>query len=428
MVFTLYMFLPVMICLFWVVYHCIAANRTDPFHLFCALFLCCGTYIFAEACHALLDKNSITDQAVTLIELIAGPSIVPLLMMYLRRLMHIPRGHPLFVVWVAIPSALFTGGMILFILRGIPSIDKAYELLTGQILDGVLALELLFLLIFWLFTLRHHRLFPGNFLSFVFKGKKISLYRLQTIVGSIPMVVMAGRVAFSTNLYGANIWVMLLSATLLSFAAFVFGLNALFGNRASITLSDYRNLLRYNYKADNKAEVIEEMLFSLLDEAEEDALVRIQEKIGENLHLEDWRNGTLDNDELSSVTSRIFNAVAESWDENSLASRFQHLMMDEELFLNPRLTMNDIAERLNTNKTYVSKMVNNTYNLGFPELINTLRVDYAEQYIISHRNAKQTEIAEQCGFLSASSFNNTFKKVTGMTPKVWISTIDRNKK
>ena len=103
-------------------------------------------------------------------------------------------------------------------------------------------------------------------------------------------------------------------------------------------------------------------------------------------------------------------------------------MMDEELFLHPRLTLNDVADRLNTNKTYVSKMVNNTYNLGFPELINTLRVDYAEQYILNHREAKQNEIAERCGFLSASSFNNTFKKVTGMTPKVWISTMDRNKK
>ena len=84
-------------------------------------------------------------------------------------------------------------------------------------------------------------------------------------------------------------------------------------------------------------------------------------------------------------------------------------------------TMGDVAERLHSNKTYVSKLVNDTYNLGFPELINTLRVDYAEQYIMSHRNAKQTQIASECGFLSASAFNNTFKRITGMTPKMWIA-------
>ena len=100
-------------------------------------------------------------------------------------------------------------------------------------------------------------------------------------------------------------------------------------------------------------------------------------------------------------------------------------MMAEQLFLQPQLSRGDVAERLNSNKTYVSKMVNNTYNHGFPELINILRIDYAEQYILNHREAKQTEIANKCGFLSASAFNNMFKKVTGMTPKAWIASMDR---
>ena len=165
-------------------------------------------------------------------------------------------------------------------------------------------------------------------------------------------------------------------------------------------------------------------LNDLLDEAEEEALMRIQEKIGENLHLEKWKSGDYSKEEAPQLMSHIFDAVAKSWDDDSLISRFQHVMMEEQLFLQPRLTLEDVAERLNSNKTYVSKMVNNTYNLGFPELINTLRVDYAEQYILSHREAKQEQIAKECGFLSASSFNTTFKKVTGMTPKVWIASME----
>ena len=106
-------------------------------------------------------------------------------------------------------------------------------------------------------------------------------------------------------------------------------------------------------------------------------------------------------------------------EDDSLRARFQHLMVDEQLFLQPSLTLTEVSERLHSNKTYVSKMVNNTYNIGLPELLNTLRVDYAEQYILTHRSARQDEIAKACGFLSASSFNNIFKRVTGMTPKVW---------
>ena len=103
-------------------------------------------------------------------------------------------------------------------------------------------------------------------------------------------------------------------------------------------------------------------------------------------------------------------------------SRFQQLMKEEQLYLKPGLSLGDVAERLGSNKTYISKMVNNTYNMGFPELLNVLRVDYAQHYIVLHKDAKQDQIAEACGFFSASSFNNTFKRVTGMTPKMWLAT------
>lgn len=70
-------------------------------------------------------------------------------------------------------------------------------------------------------------------------------------------------------------------------------------------------------------------------------------------------------------------------------------------------------------------MVNQYYKLGFPELLNILRVDYAQQYIRSHPNASQEEIARANGFLSASTFNSTFKRISGFTPKVWAARKER---
>ncbi len=110
------------------------------------------------------------------------------------------------------------------------------------------------------------------------------------------------------------------------------------------------------------------------------------------------------------------------WDE--LLSRFQTLMVDEQLFLRPRLTIEEVAKMLNTNKTYVSRMVNENYNTTFPEVVNNLRVDYAEQYLLDHRHARQEEIALACGFVSASSFNTIFKKITGMPPRQWVTDWD----
>jgi AraC-like DNA-binding protein len=162
--------------------------------------------------------------------------------------------------------------------------------------------------------------------------------------------------------------------------------------------------------------VTEDLMEELMEDAEQDALTRLQNKIGENIHMDNMAPR-----ELAQVKEKLFQTMASSWDD-SLLTRFQTLILNDQLFLQPSLSLADVAEKLHTNKTYVSKMVNNAYNMSFPELLNILRIDYAEQYILNHPDAKQAEIAQVCGFLSASSFNNMFKKVTGLTPKMWLAT------
>lgn len=112
----------------------------------------------------------------------------------------------------------------------------------------------------------------------------------------------------------------------------------------------------------------------------------------------------------------------ESGPDDNLLSRFEHLVISQNLFLRPGIRVTDVASMLMTNRTYISKLVNDTYNMSFSDYINTLRIDYAQQYLIRNRDTKQTEIARICGFPNASSFNNTFKKITGTTPKIWLAT------
>ncbi len=428
MVLTLYLLLPVAFCLIWVLIHAIIASRTDSFKLFAALFSVCGIYIFSEACHAILEPSSPMDTIATLIGQLAGPCVVPLLITYLRRLEHSTRDNPLSFSWVIIPSVLFTAGVLLYLMSGSEKADRLFYLFTVNIYNTVLAVELGILVIFALIAILRKKIRLGSFYSFLFKGGDCSITLVQTLIGSIPMIIMSLRIGLAHNLYSMDQWLVVLIATMLSFSAFMFGLFALLGQKSSIRISDLKLMLRFNYNNSNKADAVEEMLNDLLDEAEDEALGRIRNRLGENLDIEQWKSGDVPREEMPIVSSHIFNALADSWDEGSLISRFQHIMMEEQLFLQPRLTLDDVSERLNSNKTYVSKMVNNTYNLSFPELINTLRVDYAEQYILSHREAKQEQIASACGFLSASSFNTIFKKITGMTPKVWIASTEQRKK
>lgn len=383
MLLTIYYFLPVITCLLWVLIHILIASKTDTFRVFIALFLACGFYIFAEACHALSEHGSTLYVVSTLIGMLAGPSIVPLLIRYLHRLMHNARSDsPLGAIWLIIPAALFSGGTILYILgfeaQATDKVHKMFHLITEDIYNVVLAAELIYLLIFVAIILRQKRLIPGTFFSFLFKGRRIGLSRLQLGVGMIPMVVMAARIGFGNNLYSQSTTVAVISATLLFLSAFFFGFNALLGNHPIVSMKDFGSLNSFNY---NRAKRIE----------------------APESPVQSDQNPT---------------------EDNALSADFKRLMNDKKLFLQPNLTLEDVADILHSNKTYVSRMVNNNYGQGFSELMNRMRVDYAKEYILSHRSARQSEIARNCGFLSASSFNTVFKKVTGTTPKIWLASTD----
>lgn len=108
--------------------------------------------------------------------------------------------------------------------------------------------------------------------------------------------------------------------------------------------------------------------------------------------------------------------------EDRLKAKFRELIIKKKYYLQPGVRMSDIASKLGTNRTYISKLINNTYNISFSDYINTLRIEYAKQYLLSHKDAKLAQVAKECGFPTPSSFNNVFKKMTSVTPKVWIAT------
>ena len=112
----------------------------------------------------------------------------------------------------------------------------------------------------------------------------------------------------------------------------------------------------------------------------------------------------------------------ESPDENYLKARFEELIISNRLYLKKGIRVSDVAKMLQTNRTYISKLVNDTYGMSFSDYINILRIKFAQEYLIEHPDAKQSDMAATCGFPDASAFNNAFKKVTGMTPKIWLVT------
>ena len=422
MAYTLFIFLPVATCLLWLVIHSMLASKTETYPEFLFLCIVCAVYLFADACHATQAQGSPLDTGSLIASLFAGPCIIPLIIMYMQKLLHNPRRHWLSMMWILVPTVLFTGGILLYFLNFEARINTALNIITGPIFHYTLAVELLALLIYIIKISRYNRILPGNLFSFLFRGKPISLVRLQIDTISLPLGVMVLRILLSDNLYTATQEIAIASAAVITISLFIFALNALFGVRSTISWNDFRYLIRFNYSKSEKHEAIDIILNELLDEAEEDTLKSIQERLREHFVNNEWQPGEYG--DTASLAGKKIALESNSWEEGSLLAQFQSLMMDKKVFLQPKLSLDDVAEELHSNKTYVSKMVNNTYNMGFPELVNTMRIDYAEQYILSHREAKQSEVALNSGFISASAFNTVFKKVTGVTPKVWLASVD----
>jgi AraC-like DNA-binding protein len=87
-------------------------------------------------------------------------------------------------------------------------------------------------------------------------------------------------------------------------------------------------------------------------------------------------------------------------------------------YLDPDLTLTELAGALGMGRNQLSEMINSELGTNFYDFINKYRVDEVKRLLrdISTQNMKIIAIAFEAGFPSKSSFNNIFKKYTGLTP------------
>ncbi|MFD2561482.1 helix-turn-helix domain-containing protein [Aquimarina rubra] len=103
-------------------------------------------------------------------------------------------------------------------------------------------------------------------------------------------------------------------------------------------------------------------------------------------------------------------------------SRLNELMDAQKPYLNPELNLNMLAELLNMKPKLVSLKINQNYSQNFYDLVNSYRVNEFKQLAKSYNFQKFSVLglAFESGFNSKSTFNNTFKKITQLTPTQYI--------
>ncbi len=98
-------------------------------------------------------------------------------------------------------------------------------------------------------------------------------------------------------------------------------------------------------------------------------------------------------------------------------------MVETEFFLDTNMTLAKMAKYIDTNTTYLSKVINDDYKKSFATFLNELRLSYTLESLESEprfRKLTIDHIAEKSGFASSSTFYNAFKKYTGLTPSYYI--------
>lgn len=100
------------------------------------------------------------------------------------------------------------------------------------------------------------------------------------------------------------------------------------------------------------------------------------------------------------------------------AADLRQRILAEDWHLEPRLTAPELARRLATNETYLSRMVNLGAGQNFNRFINTIRVE-AVQRELAGGAEDVLRAALACGFNSKATFNRVFRDITGMTPAAY---------
>jgi len=101
--------------------------------------------------------------------------------------------------------------------------------------------------------------------------------------------------------------------------------------------------------------------------------------------------------------------------DHALMQTLNAVMNDKELFRDSNLTLARLAKRLSVPARDLSGAINRVTDENFSRFINGHRIAYAQR-ALQETDLPITEVMFEAGFLSKSSFNAEFRRVTGQTP------------
>lgn len=107
--------------------------------------------------------------------------------------------------------------------------------------------------------------------------------------------------------------------------------------------------------------------------------------------------------------------------QQTYRDRLDQLMVEEQPYLDPDLTLRSLAEMLGIQANQLSQLLNEGFNQNFSEYINTYRLETFKTKAAdpSQQHLTILALAYDSGFNSKTVFNTFFKKMMGKTPSAY---------
>ena len=106
---------------------------------------------------------------------------------------------------------------------------------------------------------------------------------------------------------------------------------------------------------------------------------------------------------------------------NDLVVKLEHHMKTEKPYLNPEITLSELAKAISITKYDLTHLLNDIVGRNFFSYINEYRLNDVIQRLEDPQYNHLTimSIAYECGFKAKSTFNGLFKQYTGLTPTAY---------